>query len=464
VSTPDWPAPYATGPVQATVALPGSKSLTNRYLVLAALAAGPSRLRRPLRSRDTLLMADALAALGVGVADQHSGRSFDDLDDLDDLNDHDDHDDHDDLNDVYDPDELDGHDRFGADWLVTPARLGGPAKIDCGLAGTVMRFLPPVAALADGEISFDGDAGARVRPMGPVLDALRQLGARIDPAQNLPFVIRGSGGLRGGSVTIDASASSQFVSGLLLAGARYTDGVTIRHEGPPVPSEPHIAMSVEVLRDAGVQVDDSEPNTWRVHPGQIHPLDVEVEPDLSNAAPFLAAALVTGGRVTVPGWPQRTTQAGDALRDILDAMGADVSLDADGLTVRGTGEIAGLDVDLHDAGELTPVVVALAALADSPSWIRGISHLRGHETDRLAALAKEINGLGGAVTETDDGLRITPKPLQGGVFSTYADHRMAMAGAVLGLAVEGLLVEEIETTGKTLPGFAALWQRMLDGS
>jgi 3-phosphoshikimate 1-carboxyvinyltransferase len=435
VSTPDWPAPLASGPVDATVALPGSKSLTNRYLVLAALASGPSRLRRPLRSRDTVLMARALSALGVDIADQHVTPHQDDNDD---------------------------HDRFGADWLVTPGRLSGPAEIDCGLAGTVMRFVPAVAALADGEVRVDGDAQARVRPMGPVLDALRTLGARIDGAA-LPFVIHGSGGLRGGAVTLDASSSSQFVSGLLLAGARYAEGVTVHHDGPPVPSEPHIAMSVEVLRDAGVQVDDSEPNTWRVQPGPIHPLDVEVEPDLSNAAPFLAAALVAGGRVTVPAWPMRTTQAGDALRDILDAMGADVSLDVDGLTVRGSAEISGLDVDLHDAGELTPVVAALAALADSPTWIRGVAHLRGHETDRLAALAAEINGLGGAVTQTDDGLRITPKPLRGGLFKTYADHRMAMAGAVIGLGVEGVVVEDVETTGKTLPGFTALWQQMLDG-
>ncbi len=390
--TEDWPAPRATAPVRATVSLPGSKSLTNRYLVLAALASGPSRLHRPLRSRDTLLMASALSGLGVQVADA------------------------------------------GADWVITPARLRGPATVDTGLAGTVMRFLPAVAALADGEIRFDGDAQARSRPMGPVLQALRRLGADITDSgtPTLPFVVRGTGGLRGGEVTMDASASSQFVSGLLLAGARFADGVTVHHEGPPVPSEPHIAMTVEVLRDSGVLVEDLPQDTWRVHPGSIHPVDVEVEPDLSNAAPFLAAALVTGGQVTVPGWPERTTQAGDAVRDILDAMGADVSFGTQGLTVRGTGEISGLDVDLHDAGELTPVVVALAALADSPSWIRGIAHLRGHETDRLAALAKEINGLGGTVTETDDGLRITPKPLQGGLFATYADHRMAMAGAVLG--------------------------------
>jgi 3-phosphoshikimate 1-carboxyvinyltransferase len=420
---PRWAAPTASGPVDATVALPGSKSLTNRYLVLAALAAGRSRLRRPLRSRDTLLMAAALSALGADITDR------------------------------------------GPDWVVTPSSLRGPAKVDTGLAGTVMRFLPPVAVLADGEISFDGDEQARVRPMGPVLDALRQLGAVIEDEGRaaLPFVVHGTGGLEGGEVTLDASASSQFVSGLLLAGARYAEGVTVRHAGPPVPSEPHIAMTVEVLRDSGVQVDDAEPDTWRVHSGQIYPLDIEVEPDLSNAAPFLAAALVTGGRVTVPAWPQRTTQAGDALRDILDAMGADVSFGADGLTVRGSGEVSGLDVDLHDAGELTPVIVALAALADSPSRITGVAHLRGHETDRLAALATELNQLGGDVTELADGLRIHPKALHGNVFATYADHRMAMAAAVVGLAVPGVQVEDVETTGKTLPGFTTLWQQMLHG-
>jgi 3-phosphoshikimate 1-carboxyvinyltransferase len=260
---------------------------------------------------------------------------------------------------------------------------------------------------------------------------------------------------------MDASESSQFISALLLAGARYDDGVTVHHDGKPVPSEPHIAMTVETLRDAGVVVDDSEPNTWRVEPSDISPLDVLIEPDLSNAGPFVAAALVTGGHVRVPDWPQHTTQAGDAWRDILDAMGADVSLDRTGLTVAGSGTIAGIDVDLHDASELTPVVAALAALADSPSWIRGVAHIRGHETDRLAALASELNRMGGAVEETEDGLRITPKPLQGGRFSSYADHRMATAGAVLGLRIPGVVVEDIGTTAKTLPDFPGMWAAML---
>lgn len=427
----DWAAPAVSRPVDAEVSLPGSKSLTNRFLVLAALASGTSRLRRPLRSRDTLLMADALRALGTGIEDGAG----------------------------------DGPGQNGSDWIITPATLRGGTSVDCGLAGTVMRFLPPVAALCDGAVAFDGDEQARVRPMGPVLGALRDLGATIDDRGRgtLPFVVHGAGRMPGGPVTLDASASSQFVSALLLAGPLYAQGVTVRHFGPPVPSEPHIEMTLETLRDAGAIVDDAEANTWRVEPSEINALDVQVEPDLSNAAPFLAAALVTGGRVTVPGWPQHTTQAGDAIRDILDAMGADVSLTREGLIVSATGEASGVDVDLHDASELTPVVAAVAALADSPTVIRGVAHIRGHETDRLAALARELGALGCEVSETEDGLRIRPRPLRGGLFHTYADHRMAMAAAVLGLRVPGLVVENVGTVAKTLPDFVELWLGMLTG-
>lgn len=432
VTQPAWPAPTATGPVVATVRLPGSKSLTNRYLVLAALAATPSRLRSPLRSRDTLLMAHALRSLGAGVQDA--------------------------ADDWGSPDGA-------ADWAVTPARLTGDVDVDVGLAGTVMRFLPAVAALAHGPVRFDGDAHARTRPMGPVLEALRSLGVRVDDAGRglLPFTVAGTGSVAGGTTVIDASASSQFVSSLLLAGARYDGGVTVVHRGPPLPSEPHVTMTVQTLRDCGVCVDDSRPDTWRVEPGAISGLDVRVEPDLSNAAPFVAAAAVTGGQVTVPDWPERTTQAGDAMRDLLDRMGAEVRQDGTGLTVAGSGELYGVDVDLHDAGELTPTVAAICALAESTSHLRGVAHIRGHETDRLAALATEINRLGGDVTETDDGLVIRPAPLHGGLFRTYADHRLATAGAVLGLVVPGVLVEDVDTTAKTLPGFTGLWQSMLDG-
>ena len=426
----DWPAPLAVSPVDATVRLPGSKSLTNRYLVLAALANERSRLRAPLRSRDTLLMAEALRRLGVEV------------------------------DDVVDDSEPDA----GADWIVTPPeRLRGATTIDCGLAGTVMRFLPTIAVLADGPVRLDGDPGARVRPMGPLVEALRVLGAEVDDSGtgHLPLTVRGTGHLAGGTVTLDASASSQFVSALLLAGPRYDDGVTIRHSGDPVPSEPHILMTVETLRDAGAVVDDSEPNVWRVEPSEINGLDVQVEPDLSNATPFLAAALVSGGTVRVPGWPQHTTQAGDAIRTILDRMGADVRLDRDGLTVSGGERVVGLDVDLRDAAELTPTVAAIAALASTPSRIRGVAHIRGHETDRLAALSTELSALGGDVTETDDGLLITPAPLRGGRFRTYHDHRMATAGAILGLRVPGVTVEDVGTTAKTLPDFVGLWTGML---
>jgi 3-phosphoshikimate 1-carboxyvinyltransferase len=301
--------------------------------------------------------------------------------------------------------------------------------------------------------------------MGPVIDALRALG--VDVAADggrLPVTVHGRGRVPGGAVTTDASASSQFISALLLAGARYEAGVTVRHEGRPVPSEPHILMTVETLRDAGAIVDDSEPDTWRVEPSEINALDVSVEPDLSNAGPFGAAARVVGGSGHVPGWPQHTTQAGDLLREILDTMGADVRLDRSGLTVVGSGELVGIDIDLHDAAELTPTVAALAALASTPSWIRGVAHIRGHETDRLAALTAELSRVGSRVAETEDGLRISPAPLHGGRFRSYSDHRMATAGAIIGLRVPGVHVEDIETTRKTLPDFAGLWRAMLEGS
>jgi 3-phosphoshikimate 1-carboxyvinyltransferase len=434
MSLPTWAAPRAVEPVDATVALPGSKSLTNRYLVIAALAAEPSRLRAPLRSRDTTLMAAAVASLGAEVVDVPRTQSIGPRTAC-----------------------------AGDDWLVTPGPLRGPARVECGLAGTVMRFLPPVATLAAGDVRFDGDPRARERPMGPVVAALRDLGVVVDDGGRglLPFTVRGRGRVRGGTIRIDASGSSQFVSALLLVGARFDEGLVVEHIGPPIPSEPHVVMTVEALRDVGVVVDDADPSVWRVEPGPIGALDVQVEPDLSNAAPFLAAAAVTGGRVSVPGWPQHTTQAGDHLRDLLDRMGADVSLDREGLTVRGTGEVYGVDADLHSAGELAPVVAALAALADSPSHLHGIAHLRGHETDRLAALAHEINALGGDVTQTDDGLVIRPRPLHGGLFATYEDHRIATAGAVLGLVVDGVVVENVATTAKTLPDFTGLWARML---
>lgn len=417
-----WPAPRPTAPVDRVVRLPGSKSLTNRALVLAGLAEGPSVVRRPLRSRDTSLMAAALAALGTEVDDT------------------------------------------GSDWLVTPAPWDRDALVDCGLAGTVMRFVPPIAGLSTGRVGFDGDPHMRYRPIGEVLTALAGLGVSIDHGGRgaLPFTVNGGGAVRGGRVVIDASASSQFISALLLAGARYDLGVDVRHDGKPVPSLPHIEMTVAMLREHGVQVDDTDASRWAVAPGPIAPVDHLIEPDLSNAAPFLALAAVTGGTVTVPDWPEQTTQPGDALRDILSAMGCEVERVPDGLRVRGTGRLDGVDLDLHDVGELTPAVAALCALASSPSHLRGIAHIRGHETDRLSALATELGSLGADVTEHADGLSLRPARLHGGLFRTYADHRMAHAGVIVGAAVDGVLVENITTTSKTFPDFAGFWSDLVE--
>ncbi len=418
-----WPAPRALTPVTASVRLPGSKSITNRALVLAAVADGPSVVRRALRSRDTLLMAEGLTAIGAAV------------------------------------------DTAGADWQVTPGPFTADAHVDCGLAGTVMRFVPPVAALSTGTVSFDGDEHMRRRPVGEVLTALTALGVLVDDGGrgSLPFSVLGTGAVRGGWVVIDASASSQFVSALLLAGARYDEGVDVRHDGKPVPSLPHIEMTVAMLREQGVAVDDESPNRWAVAPGPVRAVDRTVEPDLSNAAPFLALAAVSGGRVTVRDWPETTTQPGDRLRELLERMGCEVELGDEGLTVTGTGQLHGLDADLHDVGELTPAVAALCALADSPSHLRGIAHIRGHETDRLAALAAELGALGADVTEHPDGLSFRPAPLHGGLFRTYADHRMAHAGVIVGAAVDGVEVEDVATTAKTFPDFAAVWSGLVHG-
>ncbi|MFJ8042992.1 3-phosphoshikimate 1-carboxyvinyltransferase [Kitasatospora sp. NPDC096147] len=431
-----WPAPLATGAVDATVTVPGSKSATNRALVLAALADGPGWVRRPLRSRDSQLMADGLRALGVTIEETVNNAS--------------------------------GGTGGGEAWRVIPAgRLRGPARVDVGNAGTVMRFLPPLAALADGPVHFDGDPRSHERPQHGVIDALRALGVRIDDGGRggFPLTVHGTGAVDGGTVELDASSSSQFVSALLLSGARYNSGVEVRNTGSSVPSLPHIRMTVDMLRKAGAQVDapedGGEKDVWRVTPGALIGRDLVVEPDLSNAAPFFAAALVTGGRVTVRDWPRHTYQPGDQLRDLYTRMGGSCAFTDEGLTFTGTGTIHGIEADLHDVGELTPVIAAVAALADSESHLHGIAHLRLHETDRLAALAKELNELGGDVSETADGLRIRPRRLHGGTFRTYEDHRLATAAAVLGLAVPGVLVENVATTAKTLPDFPLMWAELL---
>ncbi|HVL85672.1 MAG TPA: 3-phosphoshikimate 1-carboxyvinyltransferase [Pseudonocardia sp.] len=417
-----WPAPLADGPVRGRVSVPGSKSMTNRALLLAGLSGGPAAVDGAPPTRDTALMVAALAALGVPVT-------------------------------------VDGeHVAIGAH-----GGFQGGGAVDCGLAGTVMRFVPPAAVLADGPVTFDGDPRARERPMHTVLGALRALGARVD-GDLLPFTLHGTGGLPGGEVVIDASASSQFVSGLLLSGAGYDKGVTVVHDGDPLPSLPHIDMTVAMLRTGGVTVHDDGPNTWRVEPGPVAARTWTVEPDLSNAAVFLAAAAVTGGRVTVAGWPAGSTQPGVAVLDVLERFGCAIEPGPDGMTVTGPGTLVGVDVDLHEVGELAPTVAAVAALAGTPSRLRGIAHLRGHETDRLAALATELTALGGDASETADGLVIRPASLRADrqrPWRAYADHRMATAGAVVGLVVPDVAVDDVACTAKTIPDFPARWRELV---
>ena len=415
-------APVASGAISASVELPGSKSLTNRELVLSALAIEKTRLTGALVSRDSALMIAALQQLGAKV-DDASGTSP----------------------------------------TVHPATLSRDATIDCGLAGTVMRFVPPVSVLNRGITKFDGDEAARRRPMKTTIDSLRALGAVVENLDGaLPFEVHGLGAVSGGEITIDASSSSQFVSGLLLAAPCFENGITLRHRGEHLPSMPHIEMTLQCLRERGISVSEPEPLVWRVEPGAISGGTKEIEPDLSNAGPFLAAAMVAGGSVTIPGWPTKTTQVGDEFDGILQQLGAQISRDEHGLTLTGNGEILGVDIDLSIGGELAPVIAGLATLATTPSRLRGIAHLRGHETDRLSALATEINRIGGDCEETEDGLIIRPSnKLHGGLWHTYEDHRMATTGAIIGLRVPGIEIENIGTTAKTMPNFTQLWLAML---
>ena len=468
LSPGDWPAPLAPASSEAAgknalVHIPGSKSLTNRYLLLAALADSPSYLRAPLRSRDSALMIEALRQLGAGI-------------------------------------ELVPTDSpFGPDVKVTPLNFAQPGSaqavsIECGLAGTVMRFVPALAALLPGEFAFDGDPHARQRPMGPVLEGLRQLGVQVECEQGenaLPFVLRSPGlaSAEGVSeapvVRIDASTSSQFVSALLLMAPRLPQGMVLVHEGSSVPSIPHIQMTVEALRQMGIEVQEHYPNQgneaeggeyrWTVHPGSFPGFEMTIEPDLSNAGPFLAAAVVTGESVTIPHWPEPaadssagTTQVGDMWRELLPALGAQVRYAEGRLTVTGPAQLPEGDFsfDLSAGGELAPTMAAACAFVKGRVELTGIAHLRGHETDRLAALAAEINRLGGTAHDTADSLVIeAPIPATAEAAQvlahTYDDHRMATFAAIIGLRRPNVVVQNVATVAKTMPEFTAMWEDML---
>jgi 3-phosphoshikimate 1-carboxyvinyltransferase len=427
--SPPWPAPVARGAVDASVTVPGSKSQTNRALVIASLAQTPTHLVGPLQARDTALMVDALRRMGARIDDTTQDGAA------------------------------------PAGWTIHPAPLCGDTAIDCGLAGTVMRFVPPLAALATGPVAFDGDPRARERPMGPLIDGLRDLGVVVTTAgaDALPFTVHGAGRVAGGSLRIDASGSSQFVSALLLAACRFEQGLQLSVVGR-APSQPHITMTLKMLAAAGVVTRTGDSGSWVVEPGVPRGGDAAVAPDLSNAMPFLAAALLTGGTMRIPRWASADTQPGPQILAVLEAFGATSTFDDDILVCTGPGTINGTDLDLGDVPELVTTVAVLATLATSPSTLRGVAHVRGHETDRLQALTDELNALGGDVEQTDDGLHIRPRPLHGGTFHTYADHRLATAAAVLGLVVPGIDVEDVATTDKTLPRFVELWTAMLASS
>lgn len=420
-------APSASRALHATVTVPGSKSLTNRELMIAAIADGPGRLIAPLHSEDSQRMIEALRALGVGVQ------------------------------------EVEGTGEFGPDLLITPAKLQGDTTIDCGQAGTVMRFIAPLAGLASEEVFLTAADNALHRPMGAMITALRDLGVDVDDegSWSLPFTIRGQGRIRGGRLEIDASASSQFVSGLLLAAPRFDVGLHLVHTGEHLPSLPHIDMTIESLSRRGIRVERPGAGEWLVENGVPRAKDIAIEPDLSNAAPFLAAAMVTGGEVSVTGWPLHSTQPGALLPEILQKMGAHVNRHRGVLTVRAGDGIRGVDLDLSAASELTPTIVGLAAFADQPTTIRGVGHIRTHETDRIAALISNFAALGGTIEELPDGMRIIPAELHGGAWSAYHDHRIATTGALIGLRVPGVDIDDIGTTAKTLPEFTQLWERML---
>ncbi len=422
-----WTAPASQGPLQAHVRLPGSKSLSVRALQLAAIAHGPSQLHGILHSRDTRLFAAGLDALGAALS-------------------------------PIDSDPL----------RVSPIvhTRENSVNIDCGLAGTVMRFLPPLAALSSAPAHFYGDEAARARPLVPLLKALENLGAHISFEETpgcLPFTI--SGPLRVpecGWVEVDAQESSQFLSALLLTAPLLDAPLEVRTPGRVV-STPHIDMTVDALVRRGCRIEKistSDYVAWRVEPGRPKPLDEVIEADLSNAGPFLAAAMLCGGEVRIVNWPETTTQAGDAWRKILPAMGARCRREGADLIVHGPAAKAftGVDIDMSDLGELTPTLAAICACATTPSRLRGIAHLRGHETDRLKALASGLRVAGVQVVEHEDGLEILPQPLRPAAHRAWGDHRMATFAAILGLRAPGTTLDDIAATSKTLPTFPELWR------
>jgi len=419
----DWHAPTINFAINSTLEIPGSKSATNRAFVLAALGNKISTISNPLFARDTNLMLEALEKLGCNVLRQSNSVQISPM-----------------------------------------GKAHEDISIDVGLAGTVMRFVPPLAALSTGTTNFDGDERARNRPMKTLIESLKKLNVNVIDKNDgkLPFSINSDGQIIGGELEIDASESSQFISALMLVGAKFTNGLAIKHVGKNLPSLPHIEMTIEMLKEVGVKTIQIDKSTWKIENQEIKSKDWHIEPDLSNAGPFLAAAMVTNGEVRIKDWPINTTQAGNSWIEILSLMGANIQLNSNELILKNNSEIKGINYNLKDVGELTPVLVAISLFANSKSEFSGISHLRGHETDRLAALVENITSIGGDAKETEDGLIIHPKELHGGIWKAFDDHRMATAGAVIGLRIKDICVDDIATTSKTLPNFENMWNQLVN--
>ncbi len=422
--TISFPAQLEIEPLQValdvTVRPPGSKSITNRALLVAGLAAGTSRLSGPLRSDDTDAMRRCLQALGVEIFD------------------------------TEDPWRVEG---------VDGGLTGSAAALDAAASGTTARFITAAATLADGPSTIDGTPRMRERPIGDLVAALRAMGGEIETPLNEgfpPVRVRG-GGVEGGEVTIDARRSSQFASAVLMVAPYSRTGLTLGFVDDVIVSKPYLGTTLEVMTGFGATASWAGEARVRVEPGGYRGTDYSIEADASAAAYPFAAAAVTGGVVRVEGIPPGSTQADLGLLGVLEAMGCEVIFSDATLEVRGPapGELRGVDVDMTEMPDAVLALAVVAAFADRPSTIRGAGTLRIKETDRLAALEAELRRIGAGASAGPDTLTVEPASLHGALVRTYDDHRMAMAFAIAGLTVPGVVIDDPGCVTKTWPGFFA---------
>jgi 3-phosphoshikimate 1-carboxyvinyltransferase len=415
------------GPVDAVVRVPGSKSITNRALACAALAQGESELHGALEADDTLAMVDGLVALGVEVLPHWQDA-------------------------LVDVQGCAGR---------PPAQL---ALVDARLSGTTSRFLLPIAGLGTGTTRVDGDHGLRARPMGDVVGAIRALGGvatEIGAPGHLPIQIHG-GPLAGGRVELPGDTSSQFLSGLLLAGPAMRTGLEVRVTTELV-SRPYVDMTIAVMAAFGAHVDQPSPDRWVVEPGSYWGTTYHIEPDASSASYAFAAAAIVGGSVTIEGLGTDSLQGDLAFVDLLERMGAEVSRATDRTTVRGTGRLRGIDADLSQLSDVAQTLAVVAAFADGPTRVTGIGFIRGKETDRVGNVVAELRRARIDAEEQRDGYVIRPGRVYPATFDSHGDHRMAMAFALLGLRAEGIRIADPTCVAKTSPGYWAMLEQLRGG-